>query len=293
MGGPYHAMLIAVFVTTGVAVHYGPAIGLLVCLGIAVPLERRWRRHPFSPLRPGLGTDVLHFLFSNTLKTGAIVAAAWLSWLCLHRFHLQAVSEALAGMPGWAAAALTFAAFNLTYYWEHRLAHSWGFLWRFHSVHHSSQRLDWLAATRLHPIEGFIGGFVVAVPLILAGFSVVQLGIAGVLFAINDVIIHANVSWRLARLSRWIPTPEYHHWHHTNEAESRDKNFGWPIFDRLFGTFYLPADRRPTVYGIDRPTPQGYLAQLADPMRPSWPRDDRRISELPGRSSVAASWHES
>ncbi len=272
LGGRYHTALIAVLLLIGVVVRYRPAVGLLVGLAIAVPLERRWRRHPFSPLRPGLGADVLHFLFSNTLKTAAIIAAAGLSWLCLHHLALQPLSAALAAMPGWARTVVTFAAFNVTYYWEHRLAHSWGFLWRFHSVHHSSERLDWLAAARLHPLEGFIGGFVLTAPLILAGFSVFQLGIAGVIFAVNDILIHANVSWRLRRVSRWIPTPEYHHWHHTNELESRNKNFGWPVLDRLFGTFYLPSDRRPSVYGIDHPTPTGYFGQLTDPLRPDWPQ---------------------
>ena len=57
-----------------------------------------------------------------------------------------------------------------------------------------------------------------------------------------------------------------------NLLESRNKNFGWPVLDRLFGTFYLPSDRRPSVYGIDHPTPTGYFGQLADPLRPDWPQ---------------------
>ncbi|WP_428342524.1 sterol desaturase family protein [Mycobacterium sp.] len=271
LGGPGKTALIAALVTVGIVVDYRPAAGLLIGLAVLVPVERRWRRHPFGMTRPGLGTDILHFLFSNTLKTGAIIAAAALCWVLLHPIALAPLTHALHRLPGWADAAVTFAAFNVTYYWEHRLAHHWTFLWRFHSVHHSSQRLDWLAATRLHPLEGFFGGFVVTAPLVLAGFGPTQLGIAGIIFAINDVLIHANVRWRLRRLSHWIPTPEYHHWHHANEPGVLNKNFGWPILDRVFGTFYLPADRRPTTYGINTPTSEGYFAQLAEPMRPSWP----------------------
>ncbi len=271
-GGAPQLAIVAGLVLVGIAVRYPPAVGVLVGFAVFVPLERRWRRHSFPALRPGLGTDVLHFLLSNTAKTGGIPAAGGISWLLFHPLRLRAVSDALSGLAGWQQAALTFAGFQVTYYWEHRLAHRWGFLWRFQSVHHSSQRLDWLAATRPHPVEGFIGGFVLTAPLILAGFPLTQIGVAGVLFAVNDILIHANVRWRLPRLSRWMPTPEYHHWHHSNEKDAHDKNFGWPVLDRAFGTFYFPADRRPTVYGIDEPTPDGYLAQLRDPMRRSWPR---------------------
>lgn len=274
-GGGRKLALVVVLVGIGVALQYPPAAAVLIGAALFVPLERRFRRHAFPALRPGLGTDVLHFLLSNTLKTGAIIAAGGLSWLLLDPVSIDPLREAMAALPTWQQGLLTILGFNVTYYWEHRLAHSWAFLWRFHSVHHSSERLDWLAAARQHPLEGFVGGFVLTAPLILLGFPLVGIGAAGILLAVNDVLIHANVRWRLLRLSRWFPTPEYHHWHHTNEAESRDKNFGWPVLDRVFGTFYLPADKRPTVYGTHEPTPDGYLAQLRDPMRPAWPHLDK------------------
>jgi sterol desaturase/sphingolipid hydroxylase (fatty acid hydroxylase superfamily) len=33
-----------------------------------------------------------------------------------------------------------------------------------------------------------------------------------------------------------------HRWHHTGEAEARDKNFAGllPLWDILFGTYYMP-----------------------------------------------------
>jgi len=272
LGGTARAWSIATAIAVGTVVHYRPAIALLVGLTVAIPIERRWRRHAFGALRPDLGTDILHFLFSNSLKAAGIAAAAGVSWLALHRFEIEPVATTLHRLPSWANVVTAFAAVNFCYYWEHRLAHSWSFLWRLHSVHHSSSQLDWLSSTRLHPLEGFIGGFIITAPAILAGFNLRSLGVAGAVFAINDVLIHANVNWRLPRLSRWIPTPEYHHWHHSNEPQSYNKNFGWPVFDRMFGTFYLPADRRPATYGITEPVRDTYLAQLADPLRRSWPQ---------------------
>ena len=42
---------------------------------------------------------------------------------------------------------------DLCVYWGHRLQHNNAFLWRFHSIHHSAEHLDWLAAHREHPID--------------------------------------------------------------------------------------------------------------------------------------------
>ena len=77
---------------------------------------------------------------------------------------------------------------------------------------------------------------------------------------------HANVRLRFPGLRWVINTPEWHHWHHAVDAEARDKNFGLPVVDRLFGTHYMPKDRRPAGFGIPDPVPQvGYLRHLAYP----------------------------
>jgi len=46
-----------------------------------------------------------------------------------------------------------------------------------------------------------------------------------------------------------------------------DVNFAihFPLWDKLFGTFHLPAGRWPQGYGIPEKMPQGYLKQLAYP----------------------------
>jgi hypothetical protein len=51
--------------------------------------------------------------------------------------------------------------------------------------------------------------------------------------------------------------------------EARDKNFAGllPFWDVLFGTYYMPRDRRPTVFGTATAVPQGLIGQLAFPFR--------------------------
>ena len=44
-----------------------------------------------------------------------------------------------------------------------------------------------------------------------------------------------------------IVTPQYHHWHHSDNPSAYDKNFAihFPFIDFLFGTYHLPGDQWP------------------------------------------------
>ena len=87
-----------------------------------------------------------------------------------------------------------------------------------------------------------------------------------VLVAALAIFQHANVRLRFP-VVRWIvPTPEWHHWHHATDPAARDRNFGLPLIDKVFGTAYLPRGRRPSGFGIADPVPaQGYVAHLRYP----------------------------
>jgi sterol desaturase/sphingolipid hydroxylase (fatty acid hydroxylase superfamily) len=80
---------------------------------------------------------------------------------------------------------------------------------------------------------------------------------------------HLNVRWRLRALQPIVLTPEFHHWHHANEPEAINTNFAGllPVWDIMFGTYRMPADRRPQVYGISEAMPATMAGQLASPFR--------------------------
>jgi sterol desaturase/sphingolipid hydroxylase (fatty acid hydroxylase superfamily) len=59
----------------------------------------------------------------------------------------------ICALPRWLGIPATLLALDLVLYAIHRLKHRGGFLWRIHSVHHSSEQLDWLAAARAHPLD--------------------------------------------------------------------------------------------------------------------------------------------
>src|SRR6266436_4200752 len=65
---------------------------------------------------------------------------------------------------------------------------------------------------------------------------------------------HSNVRFRFGPLRFLFASPEFHHWHHSDQREARDKNFAGQLsfLDALFGSLHLPRGQAPTTYGLDR-----------------------------------------
>lgn len=81
-------------------------------------------------------------------------------------------------------------------------------------------------------------------------------------------VVHSNVGWNLDRFEKFFVTPRFHHWHHGIEKEAIDVNFAihFPVYDWLFGTYYMPEKKWPAGYGIKgHPVPNGYVAQFLHP----------------------------
>jgi sterol desaturase/sphingolipid hydroxylase (fatty acid hydroxylase superfamily) len=64
-------------------------------------------------------------------------------------------------------------------------------------------------------------------------------------------------------------SPRFHRWHHTDETQARDKNFAGllPLWDILFGTYYMPKQQRPRSVGTETPVPAGLIGQMLFPFR--------------------------
>jgi sterol desaturase/sphingolipid hydroxylase (fatty acid hydroxylase superfamily) len=129
--------------------------------------------------------------------------------------------------------------------------------------------MDWLAAARVHPLDQIVTKALTIVPLYMMGFSKATFGAYLLLAVFWAVLIHANVKISLGPLRWVITTPQFHHWHHSNEPAAYNKNFAGelPILDLLFGTFYLPGKRMPESYGLSEVVPISYWRQLLFPFR--------------------------
>ncbi|RYG23069.1 MAG: sterol desaturase family protein, partial [Burkholderiales bacterium] len=152
-------------------------------------------------------------------------------------------------------------------YWFHRLFHRVPFLWGFHAVHHSAKSMDWLAGARMHFAEIILLRGVTSLPLLTLGFlpSVMQAYIG--LVYIWSSLLHANLRGDFNRMGHWLALPRFHHWHHAIDPEGVDRNFAihFPLYDRIFGTHYLPDSTWPSGYGVPEKVPNGYFAQMRYP----------------------------
>lgn len=174
----------------------------------------------------------------------------------------------LGRLPLWLGAPLTLLLLDLAGYWIHRLKHRGGLLWRVHAVHHSSERLDWLAAARAHPLDEVATVALAVVPVVLLGARPTWLAPIAPLLALWAIVLHADVPFRLGPLGAVLASPAFHRWHHAaNGPRPAGVNFGgfFTVWDRLFGTFHLPAEL-PAETGVrGEPVPEGWLAQLWHP----------------------------
>jgi sterol desaturase/sphingolipid hydroxylase (fatty acid hydroxylase superfamily) len=131
-------------------------------------------------------------------------------------------------------------------YWLHRLAHQGGYLWRFHSVHHSAKRIYWLNSFRSHPVNiawhFFSGVFI----LMLLGTPVNVLQGYAALAGVVSIFQHSNAHLHLGWLSYVFSTNEVHRWHHSTSLREGNNNYGnvVMIWDILFGTYYNPRHPR-------------------------------------------------
>ncbi len=243
---------------------------IIIVFIMVVPMEKIFPRHKGQMVRrPKWTLDVTYALTQPFLNIFGVIFAViisffsftWALGLIVRYFGLVEM------IPGYVQPIVAFVLFDFMGYWAHRWYHEVPELWKFHAIHHSPEHMDWISGFRIHPMDfALIGpGFFF---LIFAGFSPETTGILAALQIITGLFLHANVGWRLRPLQRLIQTPEFHHWHHANEKEAHCSNYAGflPLWDILFGTYYVPNDKRPEVYGIDEEIPDGMLGQLKYPI---------------------------
>jgi sterol desaturase/sphingolipid hydroxylase (fatty acid hydroxylase superfamily) len=193
--------------------------------------------------------------------------------LAVHRVIPPGFHAAVAEAPFWSRIIAGLVIGDIGYYWAHRCLHAVPILWRFHAVHHSAPRIDFLVNTRAHPIDMVFGRLSGLIPLYVLGLAG-PIGAVGSLMPVIIMLtgtvwgffIHANVRWRFGPLEWVLSTPHFHHWHHTIEAPlSRNYASILPCLDRVFGTLHLPKGQWPPRYGIQDAMPGSFGEQLVHP----------------------------
>jgi sterol desaturase/sphingolipid hydroxylase (fatty acid hydroxylase superfamily) len=239
--------------------------GVVAAFVVLTPVERRFGTRRSGGFRAGTGTDLAHLFVNRSL--------IWVSYALLVAGPLVALRPVhdlglVDPLPAWAEGIVWLVVAFVANYWGHRLSHELPLLWRLHRVHHSSTHLDWLATVRQHPVDAAFTQVVTLAPLYALGFSERSLLAAGAAFTALAVLQHLDLPWSFGPLRWVVPSPRWHHWHHATDPAARDRHFGVPLVDLLFGTAYFPRGGAPAGYGTDElPGDIGYLASLVSPVR--------------------------
>jgi len=218
--------------------------------------------------RPEWQTDFHHFIVNHMIVGFVLLATN----LLVHKLFGWAAQDGIRGwvqnLNFWVALFLIVLVADLVQYATHRAYHEVPALWRLHAVHHSVKSMDWLAGSRQHILELIITRTLVLAPIYVLGFSKEVIDAYIIIVGFQAVFNHANVSVRLGPLRYLIVTPNFHHWHHSQDDVAIDKNYAahFAFIDYAFGTAVKSDREWPEHYGVVGDyVPNGFFKQLAFP----------------------------
>ncbi|HEX2748855.1 MAG TPA: sterol desaturase family protein [Verrucomicrobiales bacterium] len=242
-------------------------LSLLVLCFIFRPLEMLFAAKRQALFRPGWFTDLCFFLGQYLLWTGGVFWLLGYLDLWLDGVVPGTFRQSVAAQPWWLQAIEVIVLSDFCIYWGHRLQHRLPFLWRFHSIHHSAEHLDWLAAHREHPIDTVYTITIINLPAVIMGFHLEILAGFLAFRGLWAIYIHSNVRLPIGPLRALIGAPELHHWHHDKARDAGNYANISPLMDLAFGTYRCP-DHEPDAFGIHEPISKNYFGQLLHPFLP-------------------------
>jgi len=194
----------------------------------------------------------IEMLASASTQIPYLVVEAFILTAAYALYYVLAYSFIPWSIPTtWWSVALVLILADLTYYWEHRIAHEVRLLWTQHAVHHSSRDMNIVTGVRFGPLEG-VWSAIAHLPLVFIGFApeLVFFGIIVVLA--YQTWLHTELIGKLGPLEWVLNTPSHHRVHHGCDDKYLDRNYGGMliVWDRLFGTFQIEEET--PRYGLKR-----------------------------------------
>lgn len=276
----------------GTAALIGALYVALFLLERAYPL-RRARAPLLRRLVANLAISALAFITAALL-----VQPAALAMLGYAEGRLGLIP--LLGVEGPAQFVAAFLLLDLSFYYWHVANHRFGFLWRFHNVHHIDPDLDVSTAFRFHFVEvGFSAGFR-ALQVLLIGPSLAAYVVYEVAFQLGTLFHHSNLRLPICVervLNLLVVTPRMHGIHHSDLRQENLSNFGvvHSFWDRLHRTLCISVPQsqvRIGIPGYSEPDDHGLLRSILIPFlaqRQYWPETQpERLRRAPAASGGGA-----
>jgi len=169
---------------------------------------------------------------------------------------------------------VSLLCYDFMFYTIHYTMHKVPALWAIHKVHHSAEVLTPLTRSREHFLAGPVWAAGAAFSYSIAGgifaylfdggitqATIFNIGFFSLLFGFNGSFRHYHVQFHYPRwLSKWLQSPVMHHTHHSYLEKHWDTNMAavTSIWDRMFGTMYIPEKDEYTPWGIGPKTQSEY-----------------------------------
>ncbi len=150
----------------------------------------------------------------------------------------------------------TLFAWDLCFYWMHRLHHKYAFLWAVHVVHHEGEHFNLSLGIR-NSWYSSLTALPFFLPLAVLGVPTEQFLLLGSLHYFIQFYNHNRVVNKSGWLEYILVTPAHHRVHHGCNPEYRDKNCGgtFAFWDKWFGTFQEERADIEIKYGVQHKTP--------------------------------------
>lgn len=244
-------------------------IDVLVSAIVFIPIELFLpKRLNQSKFHEEWRTDLVYFIVSHLFIQIIGVIVQFPAVNLFKSIGLEGFQSAIQSIPFIPQLFIALFVSDLFQYTSHYFFHKIPYLWRFHAVHHSTKQLDWLAGSRTHFFDLVVVRAMSFIPIYVCGFSSSVFFTYIVIVSFQAVLAHANTRINFGFLKYIFVTPQYHHWHHSDDPKAYDKNFAihFPFIDMIFGTYYDEGDAWPESTGLGNVHyPKGYAKQFVYP----------------------------
>lgn len=145
-------------------------------------------------------------------------------------------------LPAVISLPVSIVLLDLAIYWQHRIFHSVGVLWRMHRMHHTDMDLDTTTGIRFHPFEIIISTVYKSLLILLFGIGPAAVILFEIILNATSLFNHGNVRI-YAKLEKWlrfiIVTPDMHQIHHSVKPFETNSNYGFnfSFWDRIFKSY--------------------------------------------------------
>ena len=160
-------------------------------------------------------------------------------------------------LPFVPAFILFFLVMDFSEYLFHRAQHSIPWLWRLHALHHSDDDMNATTTERHFWGDAALKAVTIRPAAALLVHPTSEILFAYMVCGLWNYVAHSRLPLNFGRFSWAFNSPAYHRRHHSAVPEHHNSNYAalLPIWDVLFGSYYVPSkDLPPTGLGGQPPS---------------------------------------